>query len=67
MLPLAILVATTAMLSGIGGTALFMPIFLLMFPLLGIEYQLDDPITAICSSTINLLIWLYLRVYRLLS
>ena len=53
MLPLAVLVATTAMLSGIGGTALFMPIFLLLFPLLGSEYALQDPITAIAAALLT--------------
>ena len=37
MLPVAILVATSAMMSGIGGATLFMPIYVLIFPLLGPE------------------------------
>jgi hypothetical protein len=37
MFPVSIGVATTAMLSGIGGAALFTPIFLIIFPLLGPE------------------------------
>ena len=40
-------VATTAMLSGIGGAALFTPIFLIIFPLLGPEYPLASPAAAI--------------------
>lgn len=47
MFPVSILVATTAMLSGIGGAALFTPIFLIIFPLLGPEYILLTPAAAI--------------------
>ncbi len=47
MLPVSMLVATTAMLSGIGGAALFTPIFLVIFPLLGPEYPLASPVAAI--------------------
>jgi len=47
MFPVSIMVATTAMLSGIGGAALFTPIFLIVFPLLGPEYPLATPVAAI--------------------
>ncbi len=47
MLPVSTLVATTAMLSGIGGAAMFMPIFIIVFPLLGPEYLLAGPVAAI--------------------
>ncbi|MEN8196350.1 MAG: sulfite exporter TauE/SafE family protein [Pseudomonadota bacterium] len=47
MFPISIGVATTAMLSGIGGAALFIPIFLIIFPLLGPEYPLDSAVAAI--------------------
>ena len=47
MFPVSICVATTAMLSGIGGAAYFMPIFLIIFPLLGPEYPLASPVAAI--------------------
>jgi len=40
MFPVAVGVATTAMLSGIGGAALFIPIFVVIFPLLGPDYPL---------------------------
>ncbi len=40
MFPVAMAVATTAMLSGIGGAALFIPIFVIIFPELGPEYPL---------------------------
>ena len=40
MFPVAMCVATAAMLSGIGGAALFIPIFVIIFPLLGPEYPL---------------------------
>lgn len=47
MFPVSICVATSAMLSGIGGAALFTPIFLIIFPLLGPEYVLASTVTAI--------------------
>ena len=40
MFTIAICVATSAMLSGIGGAALFIPIFVIIFPILGPEYPL---------------------------
>lgn len=40
MFPVSICIATTAMLSGIGGAALFIPIFVIIFPILGPEYPL---------------------------
>ena len=40
MFPVSIGIATTAMLSGIGGAALFIPIFVIIFPMLGPEYPL---------------------------
>jgi len=40
MFPVSMGIATTAMLSGIGGAALFIPIFVIIFPLLGPEYPL---------------------------
>lgn len=42
MFPVSVLVATTAMLSGIGGAAYFVPIFWIIFPLLGPEYVIGD-------------------------
>jgi uncharacterized membrane protein YfcA len=53
MFPVSILVATCAMLSGIGGAALFTPIFILVFPLLGPEYVLDSTIAAIGTALIT--------------
>jgi len=47
MLPISSLVATGAMLGGIGGAAMFMPIFLIIFPLLGPEYAIAGPVAAI--------------------
>lgn len=47
MFPVSMMIATTAMLSGIGGAAFFMPIFLIVFPLLGPEYPLASPVAAI--------------------
>ena len=53
MFPVSILVATCAMLSGIGGAALFTPIFILVFPLLGPEYVLGSTIAAIATALIT--------------
>ena len=50
MFPVSILVATCAMLSGIGGAALFTPIFVLLFPLLGEEYVLASTMTAVAAA-----------------
>lgn len=40
MFPISVCIATTAMLSGIGGAAIFIPIFVIIFPILGPEYPL---------------------------
>jgi uncharacterized membrane protein YfcA len=53
MFPVSIVVATCAMLSGIGGAALFTPIFILVFPLLGPEYVLGSTIAAIGTALIT--------------
>ena len=53
MLPVATAVATSCQLCGIGGAALFSPIFLLAFPLLGPEYPLDSPAAAIASALLT--------------
>jgi len=53
MFPVSIIVATCAMLSGIGGAALFTPIFILVFPLLGPEYILNSTIAAISAALIT--------------
>jgi uncharacterized membrane protein YfcA len=50
MFPVSIVVATCAMLSGIGGAALFTPIFILVFPLLGEEYVLASTMTAVAAA-----------------
>lgn len=50
MFPISMGVATTAMLSGIGGAALFAPIFLIIFPLLGTEYVLAGTAAAIGTA-----------------
>ena len=47
MFPVAICVATTAMLSGIGGAAMFAPIFMIIFPILGPEYPFPSIAAAI--------------------
>lgn len=53
MFPVAIGVATCAMLSGIGGAALFTPIFVLLFPLLGPEYVLASTFAAISTALLT--------------
>lgn len=53
MFPIAILIACIAMLCGIGGAAIFTPVFLLLFPLLGDEYLLEDPLTAITAALLT--------------
>ncbi|NKB59113.1 MAG: TSUP family transporter [Alphaproteobacteria bacterium] len=47
MFPVSICVATTAMLSGIGGAAIFAPIFMIIFPILGPEYPFPSIAAAI--------------------
>ncbi|MEM8546722.1 MAG: sulfite exporter TauE/SafE family protein [Pseudomonadota bacterium] len=53
MFPVSICVATAAMLSGIGGAALFTPIFILIFPLLGPEYPLASTVAAIGTALLT--------------
>jgi uncharacterized membrane protein YfcA len=53
MLPVAIAVASCAMLCGIGGAALFTPIFILVFPLLGPDYVLDSTVAAIGTALLT--------------
>ncbi len=53
MFPVAIAVATCAMLSGIGGAALFTPIFILIFPLLGPEYVLESTMAAVGTALLT--------------
>ena len=53
MFPVAVMVATSAMMSGIGGAALFMPIYVLVFPLLGPQYPFET-ILAVMVSLITM-------------
>ncbi|MEL7025376.1 MAG: sulfite exporter TauE/SafE family protein [Pseudomonadota bacterium] len=53
MFPVAMCVATAAMLSGIGGAALFTPIFILVFPLLGPAYPLESTVAAIGTALLT--------------
>jgi uncharacterized membrane protein YfcA len=46
MFPVSVCVATTAMLTGIGGAALFSPIFIIGFQALGPEFPLATPAEA---------------------
>ena len=47
MFPVALCVATTATFSGIAGSAIFAPIFLIVFPMIGPEYQFPSVAAAI--------------------
>lgn len=51
MLPVSTLVALCAQICGIGGAALFSPIFLLLFPLL--DLQLHSPQQAVASALLT--------------
>jgi uncharacterized membrane protein YfcA len=53
MFPTAIVVATTSIMSGIGGAALFTPIFLIIFPMLGAGYPLESAIAAIGAALLT--------------
>lgn len=53
MFPVSVLVATTAMLSGIGGAALFTPLFVVVFPLLGPEYPLASTVAAVGTALLT--------------
>ena len=53
MLPVAVCVATSCQLLGVGGAALFSPIFLLVFPALGPEYPLPSAAAAIASALLT--------------
>ncbi len=54
MFPVAIMVSTCAMMSGIGGAALFIPIYVLIFPLLGPEYPFETTVLAVIVSLITM-------------
>ena len=47
MFPIAMCVATIAMSSGIGGAAMFAPIFMIIFPILGPDYPFENIAAAI--------------------
>lgn len=53
MFPVSMGIATTAMLSGIGGAALFIPIFVIIFPVLGPEYPLESTAAALGSALLT--------------
>ncbi|MEO1216453.1 MAG: sulfite exporter TauE/SafE family protein [Bacteroidota bacterium] len=53
MFPVAVLVACIAMICGIGGAAIFTPIFMLIFPLFGEEYLLQNPLAAITAALLT--------------
>ena len=53
MFPTAIAVATSAITAGIGGAALFAPIFLILFPLLGSDYTISSPAAAVATAILT--------------
>jgi len=53
MAPVSVAIATIAMLSGIGGAALFTPLFILIFPLLAPEYPLSSAVAAIGAALLT--------------
>jgi hypothetical protein len=53
MFPTAIGVATCAITAGIGGAALFAPIFLILFPLLGKDYAISSPAAAVATAILT--------------
>jgi len=53
MLPISTLVSIVAMLGGVGGAVMFIPIFLIIFPLLGPEYVIASPLAAIGVALIT--------------
>lgn len=54
MFPVAMCVSTFAMMTGIGGSALFIPIYVLLFPILGAQYSLDSTFQAVLVSLITM-------------
>lgn len=50
MFPVAILVSSLAISAGIGGAALFAPILLIIFPLLGPEYPLQSSAASVATA-----------------
>lgn len=54
MLPVAMLVTTTAMLSGVGGATFFTPVFLVVLPLLGPEYPLQSTAASIGAALLTM-------------
>ena len=54
MFPVAMMVATCAMMSGIGGAAIFMPIYVLVLPILGPEYPFETTVLAVIVSLITM-------------
>lgn len=53
MLPTACVVSASCQLAGIGGAAVFSPIFLLVFPLLGPQYLLPSAGAALASALLT--------------
>jgi len=50
MLPISMVTAIAANQSGIGGAAVFGPIFIILFPLFGPEYPLASPAAAVSTA-----------------
>lgn len=50
MFPTSVAVSTCAISAGIGGAALFAPIFLIIFPIMGPQYPLESSTAAVASA-----------------
>jgi len=54
MFPVSIFVSLSAMVTGIGGSALFMPIYVILFPLLGPDYPFETTSVAALVALITM-------------
>ena len=54
MFPVSIFVSLSAMVTGIGGSALYMPIYVIIFPLLGPEYPFETTAVAALVALITM-------------
>ncbi|KAK4538732.1 hypothetical protein CDCA_CDCA20G4757 [Cyanidium caldarium] len=53
MFPVSLVVATLAQMCGIGGAALYTPLFVLLFPVLGSRYALHSTAQAVASALLT--------------
>ena len=53
MFPLAVFIASMAMMSGIAGTAFFLPVFILVFPAMGEAYEIQSASGMVFASLLT--------------